>query len=137
MAIQLSVAVRNARLDAIETVLIAAGNDAILEIRSSSVPANCAAGDAGSVLATVALPDDPFAAAASGSKAKSGTWDDNSADATGTAAHFRIKDHAGVCHMQGTVTATGGGGDLTVDNTSFVAAQAFTITGFTLTDGNA
>jgi hypothetical protein len=34
------------------------------------------------------------------------------------------------------VTATGGGGDLTVDNTSFSAGQSFTITGFTLTDGN-
>jgi hypothetical protein len=39
--------------------------------------------------------------------------------------------------MQGTVTATGGGGDLTVDNVSFASGQAFTVTGFTLTDGNA
>jgi hypothetical protein len=137
MSLQLSVAVRNARLDAIETVLIAAGNDAILEIRTGAPPANCAAADAGTVLATIALPDDPFAAAGSGSKAKSGTWQDSSADATGTAAHFRIKDHAGACHIQGTVTATGGGGDLTVDNVSFAAGQNFTVTGFTVTDGNA
>ena len=33
--------------------------------------------------------------------------------------------------------ATGGGGDMTVDNTSFASGQAFTVTGFTLTDGNA
>jgi hypothetical protein len=39
--------------------------------------------------------------------------------------------------MQGTVTATGGGGDMTVDNVSFAAAQAFTVTSFTLTAGNA
>ena len=136
MALQLSTAVRNARLDAFETVLIAAGVDAILEIRSGAAPADCAAADSGTVLATIALPDDPFAAAASGSKAKSGTWDDASADATGTAAHFRIKDHNGDCHMQGTVTATGGGGDLTVDNVSFASGQNFSITSFTLTDGN-
>jgi hypothetical protein len=79
-----------------------------------------------------------MAAASSGSKAKSGTWEDASADATGTAAHFRIYASDGTTqHIQGTVTATGGGGDLTLDNTSITAAQKVTITGFTLTDGNA
>lgn len=135
MTIQLSVAVRNARLDAIETAI---GASAILKIRSGSVPATCATADAGTVLATVNCPSDYLAAASSGSKAKSGTWEDTSADATGTAAHFRLYASDGTtCHLQGTVTITGGGGDMTVDNTSFAAAQAFTITGFTLTDGNA
>ena len=79
-----------------------------------------------------------MAAASSGSKAKSGTWQDTSADATGTAAHFRIYDSGGTtCHLQGTVTATGGGGDMTVDNTSFASGQSFTINSFTLTDANA
>lgn len=135
MAVQLSVAVRNERLDAIETVI---GTSAILEIRTGAAPANCAAADSGSVLATLNLPSDWMAAAASGSKAKSGTWQDSSADGTGDAAHFRIKDSGGAaCHLQGTVTATGGGGDMTVDNISFAAGQNFTITSFTLTDGNA
>lgn len=135
MSIQLSTAVRNARLDAIETAI---GASAILRIRSGAAPASCAAADAGTVLATVNCPADYLAAAAGGSKAKSGTWEDLSADAAGTAAHFRLYDSVGTtCHLQGTVTATGGGGDMTVDNTSFAAAQAFTITGFTLTDANA
>jgi len=90
------------------------------------------------VLATLTLPTDWMAAAASGSKAKSGTWEDTSADDTGTAAHFRIYDSGDTtCHMQGTVTGTGGGGDMEVDNTSFASGQQFTITTFTLTDGNA
>jgi len=38
--------------------------------------------------------------------------------------------------MQGTVTATGGGGDLELDNTSIAATQKVTITTFTLTAGN-
>lgn len=135
MTIQLSVAVRNARLDAIETAI---GTSAILKIRSGSVPATCATADAGTVLATVNCPSDYLAAASSGSKAKSGTWEDTSADASGTAAHFRLYASDGTtCHLQGTVTVTGGGGDMTVDNVSFAAAQAFTITGFTLVDGNA
>ena len=37
----------------------------------------------------------------------------------------------------GSITATGGGGDMTVDNTSFATGQSFTVTAFTLTDGNA
>ena len=79
-----------------------------------------------------------MAAASSGSKAKSGTWTDASADAAGTAAHFRLYASDGTtAHAQGTVTITGGGGDMTVDNTSFSAGQAFTITSFTLTAGNA
>lgn len=135
MALQLSTSVRNARLDAIETTI---GTSAIMKIRTGAAPANCAAADSGTVVATLNLPSDWLAAASGGSKAKSGTWEDTSADATGTAAHFRIYDSGGTtCHLQGTVTATGGGGDLTVDNTSFAAGQAFTVTAFTLTDGNA
>jgi hypothetical protein len=135
MAIQFSTTVRNARLDAIET---AAGTSAILKIRTGAVPANCAAADAGTVLATLSLPSDWMAAAASGSKAKAGTWQDTSADAAGTAAHFRIYASDGTtCHIQGTVTITGGGGDMTLDNTNIAVGQQITITGFTLTDGNA
>jgi hypothetical protein len=90
------------------------------------------------VLATLSLPSDWMAAAASRSKAKSGTWQDTSADAAGTAAHFRVYASDGTtCHIQGTVTATLGGGDMEVDNTSFAIAQQFTITTFTITDGNA
>lgn len=135
MAIQLSVTVRNARLDAIESTI---GTSPILRIRSGAAPATCATADSGTVLATLTLPSDWMAAASAGAKALSGTWQDTSADATGTAAHFRIYDSGGTtCHLQGTVTATGGGGDLQVDNTSFASGQSFTISAFTLTDGNA
>lgn len=135
MAIQFSTTVRNARLDAIETAI---GVSAVLKIRTGAAPANVGTADSGTVLATCNLPSDWLAAASSGSKAKSGTWEDASADATGTAAHFRIYASDGTtAHIQGTVTATGGGGDMTVDNTSFASGQAFTVTSFTLTDGNA
>ena len=134
MAIQLSTSVRNARLDAIESQI---GTSPILKIRSGSVPASCATADAGTVLAALTLPSDWMAAASGGSKAKSGTWEDASADAAGTAAHFRIYDSTGTtCHLQGTVTITGGGGDLTLDNTNIAVGQDVIITGFTLTDGN-
>ena len=135
MAVQLSVAVRNARLDAIEPAI---GASAILKIRTGAQPATCATADAGTVLATISLPSDWMAAASAGVKAKSGTWQDTSADATGTAAHYRIYATDGTtCHIQGTVTITGGGGDMTVDNTSFATGQSFTINTFQYTDANA
>jgi len=135
MAVQLSVTVRNARLDAIETAI---STSAVLKIRTGAQPADCATADSGTVLATLSLPSDWMAAASSGSKAKSGTWQDTSADATGTAAHWRLYASDGTtCHAQGTVTATGGGGDMTVDNVSFASGQSFTVTSFTLTDANA
>lgn len=134
MAVQLSVAVRNARLDSIESTI---GTSAILRIRSGAQPATCATADSGTVLATLNLPSDWMAAASSGSKAILGTWQDLSADATGTAGHFRIYDSGGtVCGIQGSITATGGGGDMTLDNTSIASGQQVTITSFTLTDAN-
>lgn len=134
MALQYSVTVRNAQLDAFETAI---GTSAVLKIRSGSAPATCATADSGTVLATLNLPSDWMAAASSGSKAKSGTWEDASADATGTAGHFRIYASDGTtCHAQGTITATGGGGDMTLDNTSIATGQAVSITSFTLTAGN-
>ena len=135
MAVKFSVAVRNARLDALETAI---GTSAVLKIRSGAAPTNITDADSGTVLATLSLPSDWMANAASGSKSKSGTWQDTSADNTGTAAHFRVYASDGTTqHMQGSITATGGGGDMTVDNTSFATGQSFTVTAFTLTDGNA
>jgi len=135
MAVKFSGAVRNARLDAIETGI---GVSAILKLRTGAAPASVATADSGTVLATLNLPADWLAAAASGQKAKSGTWEDLSADAAGTAAHYRVYASDGTtAHVQGTVTATGGGGDLTLDNTVLAVAQSVTVTSWVFTDGNA
>lgn len=133
MALDISDTVRNAMLDAIESTI---GTSAVLKIRTGAAP-GIGAADSGTVLATLSLPSDWLAAASGGSKAKSGTWQDASADATGTAAHFRIYASDGTTqHIEGTVTATGGGGDLTLDNTSIASGQSVTISTFTLTAGN-
>lgn len=133
MAFQFSTTVRNAVLDVIESTI---GTAPTLEIRSGSAPATCATADSGTVLATMTLPSDWLAAASSGSKALSGTWQDTSADNAGTAGHFRIKVSS-TCHIQGSVTATGGGGDMTIDNPALASGQSITITAFTLTAGGA
>lgn len=134
MTIQYSAAVQNAALDAKETAI---GVSAVMKIRTGAQPATVATADSGTVLATLSLPSDWMAAASSFSKTKSGTWQDSSADNTGNAGHFRIYASDGTtAHMQGSVTATGGGGDMTVDNTSFASGQSFTVTSFTITAGN-
>lgn len=135
MALQKSVAVRDAQNDAIET---AVGVSAIMKLRTGAAPATCATADSGTVVATLNLPSDWMAASSSGVKAKSGTWQDASADAAGTVAHFRIYASDGTtCHMQGTVTATGGGGDLTLDNNVVSSGQTVTITSFSITASGA
>lgn len=118
-------------LDAYETVI---GTSAVLKIRTGAPPADCGTADSGTVLATLALPSDWMAAASAGSKSKAGTWQDPSADAAGTAAHYRLYASDGTtCHEQGTVTATGGGGDLTIDSVTVASGQTITITTWTRT----
>lgn len=135
MSLQLSVSARNARLDAIETAL---GTSAKLRMYTGAAPANCAASESGTLLVEYALASDWMANAASGSKALNSLPLSAAAAAAGTAAHFRIYDSAGTtCHLQGTLTATGGGGDMTIDNTNIASGQTVNVTGFTLTDGNA
>ncbi len=134
MAVQLSTTLRNARLDQIETTV---GTSAVLKIRTGAQPVSVATADSGTVVATLSLPTDWMGAAANGTKAKSGTWEDSTADATGTAAHWRLYQSDGTtCHAQGSVTVTGSGGDLTVDNVSFSSGQSFTITAWTFTEAN-
>lgn len=136
MTIKFSTTVRNARLDSIESTI---GTSAVIKVRTGPAPANVAAADSGTVLATISLASDWMDAASSGAKALSGLpVSDSSADNTGTAEHFRVYASDGTTpHIQGTITATGGGGDMTVDSTSLTAGQTFSITSFTLTDGNA
>lgn len=133
MAHQYSDAVRDAQNDQAETTI---GTAPYLQIYSGAKPANCAAADPSGLLCEFQLPSDWMAASSGGVKAKAGTWS-GTASAGGTAASFRIKNTAKtVCGIQGTVTASGGGGDMTLDNAVIANGQAVTINTFSLTRGN-
>lgn len=135
MSIQFSVAVRNARLDSIEAAM---GVSAKLQLWSGAQPANCAAAATGTKLAEYSLASDWAAAASAGSKALNGLPLSTTALAAGTIGYYRFVDTAGTtCHEQGSVTATGGGGDLTVDNPVLANGQTIQITGFTKTEAGA
>jgi len=134
--LQYSVPVNNARLDAIETQI---GVAPTLEIRTGALPANCAAVATGNLLASIVLPSDWLSAAAAGVKAKNGAWSGTALSniATSNAGYFRINlGSPSDCQIQGDITATGGGGAMTLDNISIAAGQTITVNTFQLTAGN-
>lgn len=135
MSVQYSDQVRNAQLDAITDTI---GGTPMLRFYSGSKPASCAVGATGTLLLEMTLPSTWMEAAAAGVKSKSGTWTGlglSGAGAGTNAGYWRI--YAGsVCHMQGTITATGGGGDMTAKSVSMVQNQRQTINTFSLTAAN-
>ena len=134
MTVQYSVPVRNAQLDAWENTI---GTTPKLQVRTGAQPANCAAADSGTLLCEMDLPSDWMSAAASGSKAKTGTWSGTGV-ANGDAGHYRIKDAAGTtCHEQGSITATAGGGDATMDNITVTSGLPVAVNTFAKNAGNA
>lgn len=146
MALKYSTKLRNAQMDMVLAVLknltitssaiTGTATAPVLEIRDGAVPASCAAADTGNLLASMALATTAFNASSSGTITKNGTWQDGSADTTGNATYFRIKDSTGTCHLQGTVGLTAPA-DLLLDTTSIVSSQVVTINSFSLTAGNA
>lgn len=133
MAVKYSEGVVNARLDSIETTI---GTAPTLAMFSGSAPANCSAANTGTLIASMTLPSDWMAAASGGSKAKSGTWQDTSADSAGTIGYFRIFASGGTCHMQGTCSNTSGGGDMEFDNNVVGSGQSVTVSSFVVSSAH-
>lgn len=140
MIFRLSTAQAKTMLDAWLNATGVSLDSFILEIRSGTIPANADTAPTGTVLVSITLPADAFSAASSNTCAKLGTWSDPSADATGTGAWWRLRASGDLGttnttdrRCDGDVTATGGGGALEVQNTSFAAGQVVTVTNWTFT----
>lgn len=131
MAVQYLQADINSMLDDLEA---STGTAPILHMHTGAQPADCGTANSGTLLSSMVLPSDWLAAATGGTKSKAGTWEDASAAAGGTAAHFRITK-TNVTHIQGSVGQ--GSGDIDLDDTSIVAGQQVTISTFVITGGNA
>jgi hypothetical protein len=127
---QFSTALRNALLDQIETSV---GTAARVRAYTGSAPGvgNSATG---TLLYDITCPSDWMSAASGGSKAKLGTWQDTSADASGTPGYFRIWDSTvTTAYIEG--TAAVGSGELNHD-ASISLGGSVTVSTFTLTAGN-
>lgn len=137
MTLLLSTVCINASLDAIETAI---GAPAVLKLRSGAMPANVAAADSGTVLATIALPSDWLAAATNREKVKAGIWSgigDAAAGAGTNVGHFRIYASNGTtAHMQGTVVAGAdpADGQLALSNINIASGQSVTISAFSIAE---
>jgi len=132
MAFTLATDTRNKACDAIVDDIDAGAGPGTIEIRTGPPPGPNAA-DSGTLLATLVCSDPAFGAAAAGVAAANPISDDTNVDASGTAGHFRIKDSDGNVVAEGTVTATGGGGDIEFDDINFVAGGVASITSLSVT----
>lgn len=128
---QFSTSIRNALLDQIETTI---GTAARVRCWTGAAPGvgNSATG---TLLYDITCPSDWMSAASGGSKAKLGTWQDSSADASGTPGYYRVLDStATTAFIEG--PAGVGSGELNHD-ASISLGGSVTISTFTLTAGNA
>lgn len=131
MTVQWSTSVRNTILAGWE---VGIGASAKIEFRTGVQPENTAAAAVGTLVATFALEPDWADAPTGGSVSMSGLPLASIATGNGTIGHYRITDSAGTtCHEQGSVSATGGGGDLTVNNPAVTSGQSIQITSWSKT----
>lgn len=144
MTVQWSTTLRNNLVTEWATTI---GASPVLEIMAGTMPEEPADADSNTVLASFTLDetwtttaaDGSISMAAGGNAISSSNIYSTNASNAGTAAYYRIYPSGGPtdggtnCCEQGTITATSGGGDMTLDNTSISADQIVQLTGYTKT----
>lgn len=137
MAIAHSTGLKNFNLDSgWKTAMNTTG---VIDIYTGSAPGPDAA-VTGTLLGTLGLAATAFGAAASGVSTAGAISSDTSADATGTAGYWRMRlsgDATGISttlkRLEGTVTATGGGGDMQLNSVSIALGGTIALTAMTYT----
>jgi hypothetical protein len=134
MAARLPTASRNAAADAIVDRLDAGAAAGTIDVRTGTQPASANDAATGTLLATFTLADPAFGAAAAGvASIDADPVISTTGLAAGTAGWFRAKDSDGNTVLDGAVTATGGGGELTLNTTTVSVGLTLEITGGTVT----
>jgi hypothetical protein len=135
MAILLSDTLRTARVAVIEATI---STPATLQILSGTPPATIIAATSGTLLAEMTLPVDWLSASSVPGVVEllNGPWEELSTPASGTATYYRVFDAGGTAHIQGTVSAVGGGGDMQLNSTEILLNQPVRIVQFQFTEGN-
>jgi hypothetical protein len=124
MALTHATATKNAATDAVVDLLDAGSSDAngdLVFMTSGDVE-----------VATCALSDPAFGASSSGTATAASISDDT--DATGgTVALFKLQDKDNTEVLRGSVTGTGGGGDIEISSTSVGAGDTVSVSSLTYT----
>jgi hypothetical protein len=139
MTLRISTASRNAAVSAIAALVDGGSGAGVIRVYTGSQPATPATSPTGTLLLEFTCSDPAFGSPATGVVTLDITpavTDDGITD--GTAGWFRICDSTeaagtGLGIVDGSVTATGGGGDLTLSTTSITTGLTVTITSLTLT----
>lgn len=134
MAINLATAAQNAIVNALTALIDVDAGPAHIQLRTGASPgANNAA--TGTLLATLDFNDPAFAAAVAGVATMDNTPVLTTVGvADGNAGYFRITDNSGDAVLDGTVTVTGGGGDLEMNTVAISVGLTVNITAGTITE---
>ena len=138
MAVQYSTGCRTAKLqDGLDELF----DGGVFEVRSGTQPSSADDAPSGTLLATISIPTPSFGTPSAGQVSKTGSWQTTNADNTGTAAWFRMRTAAdsGVSsttdiRLDGTLTLSGGGGDVIMDALSIVAGGTVTVNTLTFVE---
>lgn len=137
MATRIGTSAATAAVDAVSALL----NAGTVEIRTGSQPASVGTAATGTLLGTLTLSATAFGAATTANPSvatANAITGDTSADASGTAGWFRAYRSAGngsTAIIDGSITASGGGGDMIISNVNVVAGGTLDITEWTISLG--
>jgi hypothetical protein len=133
VATRLAAAARNAAADAIADLADAGSGAATIKVYSGSQVATGDTAESGTLLVTFTLADPAFGAASSGVCTLASTPRSATGAADGTAGWFRLEDSDGANILDGSVTATGGGGQLELNTTTISTGVSVSLTSGTIT----
>lgn len=134
MAFGFATTLRTNRATQIKNAIDAGSGPGKLRIYNGTRPAT---GGTVTTLLGELICSDPCGTVSNGVLTFSPVTSDISADNSGTATWFRIVDSDGNFVMDGSITATGGGGDGTMASTSIYANNPIAALTIVITEGNA
>ena len=133
MALGFATTLRTARASQIVAAIDAGAGAGKLRLYNGTRPAT---GGAVTTLLAELTFSDPCGTVTNGVLTFNSITSDASADNTGTATWFRIVDSTGAFVLDGTITVTGGGGDITMTSTSIQAGVTVDATSLVFTEDN-
>lgn len=129
MAIRLATATVNAKCDAAVDRIDGGPAAGTIKIYTGTQPATANDSASGTLLATFTLADPAFSAASAGVATLLGTPRTTTGAAAGTAGWFRAADSTGATVFDGSITTSGGGGQLILNTTTVSVGVQVEITG--------
>lgn len=134
MTTRLAVLTRTAMVQAVATRVDGGAGPGYLEIRSGSQPATGDTAASGTLLATIPLNDPAFDSITGGvATADITPQPSGTGVAAGTAGWARAYDSTGASVIDGSVSASGGGGDFIINTTTISIGLTVNLTGWTIT----